>query len=87
MRTTVRLDENLLAEAKALAARRGTTLTALVEESLRERVRRAGERRQGSTPELPVSKHDGGVMPGVDLDDNAATRELLDADRSLEQQR
>jgi predicted transcriptional regulator len=36
MRTTIRLDPHLLAEAKKLAAASGRTLTAVIEEALRE---------------------------------------------------
>lgn len=43
MRTTLRLPDDLLKEAKKRAAERGTTLTALVEEALREALSRAEE--------------------------------------------
>ncbi|MFN2519911.1 MAG: ribbon-helix-helix domain-containing protein [Candidatus Limnocylindria bacterium] len=36
MRTTIRLDERLHGESKELAARNGTTLTALMEEAVRQ---------------------------------------------------
>lgn len=38
MRTTLNIDDELLKAAKIVAVRRGTTLTALVEEALREAV-------------------------------------------------
>lgn len=41
MKTTVDIPDSLLAEAKELAARRRTTLRALVERGLREVVRRS----------------------------------------------
>jgi hypothetical protein len=45
MKTTVEISEPLLAEAKALAAREGTTLRALIERGLRELIRaRPGDR-------------------------------------------
>lgn len=40
MRTTIRLDEKLLKEAKRQAAESGMTLTAIIEDSLRERLAR-----------------------------------------------
>lgn len=77
MRTTVRLDEQLLARAKAHAAREHRTLTALIEEGLTlvlERPRPKVKRRVV----LPVSEAGGGVRPGVDLNCNAALLDLLD---------
>ena len=38
MRTTINLDQGLLTEAKVLAQRTGKTLTAVIEEALRERL-------------------------------------------------
>jgi len=77
MRTTIRLDDSLLAAAKAQAARRGTTLTAVIEEALRESL--ATRRRPAHAPiELPT--FDGRLRPGVDLDDSAALLELMEAD-------
>lgn len=78
MRTTIRIHDDLLADAKAFAAHRGQTLTALIEDALRERLLRARQPRADAVEELPVFRGGGGPMPGVDLDDNAALRELLD---------
>jgi hypothetical protein len=78
MRTTLRLDDDLLAEAKVVAARRRTTLTALVEEALRERLGRAAAAPADTAP-LPVSRQTGGTRAGVDLDDGAALLDLLDS--------
>jgi hypothetical protein len=77
MRTTIRLDDELLREAKALAARRGRTLTSLIEDGLREQVLRAEESPARHEVEIPTWSG-GGLRPGVDLDDNAATWDLLD---------
>ncbi|MBM3789439.1 MAG: DUF2191 domain-containing protein [Acidobacteria bacterium] len=75
MRTTVRLDDALLQAAKREAARRGETLTALVEKGLRL-VLAGPSRRVKRTPvRLPVCRAGGGTLPGVDLTDSAA---LLD---------
>jgi hypothetical protein len=76
MRTTVRIDDQLLREAKQLAARTGRTLTAVVEDALRETLNR--QRRPGRRDvELPTFRGDG-LRPGVDLDDSAALIELMD---------
>lgn len=71
MRTTVRLDDDLLAQAKQLAAKRGTTLTAVIEDALREVLARRRSPEAGEPVELPTYGS-GGVQPGVDLDDSAA---------------
>ncbi len=76
MRTTIRLDDQLLSQAKKLAAETGRTLTAVIEESLRESLarRRAGVRQH--KVELKTFKG-GSLQPGVDLDDSAALLELI----------
>lgn len=77
MRTTVRLDDALIKEAKMRAAEQGITLTKLIDESLRERLGRRAE--PGSTSlDLPVFG-ERGTLPGVDLSDNRALRDLMDA--------
>ena len=78
MRTTINIDDALLAEAKQVAARTGRTLTAVVEDALRESLhRRQTAARQ--PVELPVFG-EGGVQPGVDLDDSASLLDLMDDD-------
>lgn len=77
MRTTIRLDDALLREAKAVAAASGRTLTDLVEDALRESLarRRAGTGRK----QLILRTFKGkGLRPGVDLDDSAALLDLMD---------
>jgi predicted transcriptional regulator len=76
MRTTVRLDDRLLREAKAVAARRGTTLTALIEEGLWDVLSRES-RVAAPARRLPTWKS-GGTLAGVDLSDNAAVREQME---------
>ena len=71
MRTTIRLDEQLLAETKQLAARTGRTLTAVIEDALRETL----ARRKRSVEREPVSLKTvsgRGLLPGIDLDDSAS---------------
>jgi Bacterial antitoxin of type II TA system, VapB len=77
MRTTIRLDDDPVKEAKTVAARQGRTLSSLIEEGLREQVRRAKESSCPDAVEL-VSWSGGGFRPGVDLDDSAAMQDLLD---------
>lgn len=78
MRTTVRLDDALLEQARREAAQRGITLTALIEHGLRLALRRAPPAEPNERVALPVSRASGGTMPGVDLDDMAALLDHMD---------
>lgn len=86
MRTTIRLEDALLREAKAVAARQGRTLTSLIEHGLREQLARSSTPRDRRLQELPTFKG-GGLRPSVNLDDNAAVRELLDEGKALDKRR
>jgi hypothetical protein len=76
MRTTIRLDDELLASAKRAAVERGTTLTAVIEDALR-RALRPGPRGPRRPVSLPTFRGDG-LQPGVDLDDTASLLDLMD---------
>lgn len=78
MRTTVRLPDDLLKEAKKRAAERGTTLTALLEEALRETLARSRDREDAGEPVRLTTVGGSGTRPGVDLDDSAALLELME---------
>jgi len=80
MRTTVRLDDELLRQTKALAARTGRTLTAVIEDALRETIARSRHRRGRSRVVLPTFKG-AGLRPGVDLDDSAGLLETMEGGR------
>lgn len=71
MRTTIRLDEQLLAEAKQIAARSGRTLTAVIEDAMRLAFSSTRRAKRDSSAKLPTYKGDG-LLPGVDLDDSAS---------------
>ena len=75
MRTTVRLDDALLDGARREAARRRTTLTALIEQGLRLVLLRSLRPESRPRVQLPVSRRGGGTLPGVDISDSA---DLLD---------
>jgi hypothetical protein len=77
MRTTIRIDDYLLAEAKKRAAARRTTLTAVIEDSLRESFARNKPQRRRRKFHLPTFKGNG-LQPGVDLDNSAAVLDLMD---------
>ena len=78
MRTTVRLDEHLLTEAKKFAAESGRTLTAVLEDALRDALARRATREKRPRVRFRTFKGDG-LRPGVDLDDSRA---LLDTMQS-----
>jgi hypothetical protein len=78
MRTTIRLDEALLDQAKREAVNRGKTLTSLIEMGLRLVLAQKSNEGARRKVELPVSRAGGGVRPGVDLNNNAALLDLLD---------
>jgi hypothetical protein len=88
MRTTLDLDDHLLREAKQLAAERGTTLTAVMEDALRIVVRRVEKPEPRKRRKLPTFGVPGeGFMPGVDVSNNAALRDLMDEGLPLHKRR
>ncbi len=80
MRTTVRLEDPLLRDVKRYAAETGQTMTAVLEQALRELLLRRRELRRRRPVELPTFKGSG-LQPGVDLDDSAALEDLMDEPR------
>lgn len=80
MRTTIRLDGELLRRTKALAAQTGRTLTAVIEDALREALARQQERHRRPRVVLPTFKGSG-LQPGVDLDDTASLIDIMDTHR------
>lgn len=81
MRTTVRLDDRLLERARREAARRGETLTALIERGLRLVLANPQRRPERRRVEIPVCREAGGTLPGVDLDDSAALLDIAEGRR------
>jgi hypothetical protein len=79
MRTTVRLDNDLMAQAKAYAAAHNQTFTSVLEDALRALLHRHATLRVVSPVKIDVFFGDG-LMPGVDLDSGARLQELLDED-------
>jgi hypothetical protein len=78
MRTTVRLDDVLLRQAKKLAAETGRSLTAVIEDALRETVnRRSARNAPPGNFRLPTFKGRG-LRPGIDLDNSAELLDLME---------
>ncbi len=79
MRTTLAIDDALLARAKLRASERGVTLGSFVEEALREWL--SAPERRSQPPVLPVAEG-GRLRPGIDASSNRALYDALDeADR------
>jgi len=71
MRTTIRLDDDLLKSAKRVAHDTGRTLTKLIEDALRHAISsRTTKKARRSVKLTTVSGR--GVRPGVDVDDSVA---------------
>jgi hypothetical protein len=77
MRTTVRLDEQLLSAAKEHASKTGRTLTALLEDALRAFLALETRPRSRRRTKLPTFSG-GGLQPGVDLDNAADLLDLME---------
>ncbi len=74
MRTTININDNLLAMLKRRAAESNRTLTAVIEDALRLALQEKSATEASRKPKIPTSGS-GGLLPGVDLNDTAS---LLD---------
>jgi hypothetical protein len=75
MRTTIAVDDHLLAAARRLAKERDQTLGQVVEDALRHEIADAPSVER---VEVPVFRGQGGPRPGIDMRSNRAIREALD---------
>ena len=80
MKTTLNIDDRLLADAKSLAAQQRTTLTRLIEEGLHLRLRAMPVTGGAGKLRLPVLEGRGGLVSGVDPLSNRALLTALDDD-------
>ena len=79
MKTTLDLNDSLLAQAKALAAQQRSSLTRIIEEGLQLRLAR--QHPVGAKPpSLPVFAGQGGLVSGLDGRSNRAMYEAADHD-------
>lgn len=85
MRTTIRIDDEILAAAKRQARRTGQTLGAVIEAALRRAS--AVDAPTDPVTDIPVFTGGSGPAPGVDLDSNRALYELLDDGTDLDRRR
>lgn len=77
MRTTVRLDDQLLKSAKRLAHDTGTSLTAVIEDALRQILSRRAVKQPRNRVRL-TTVSGCGVHPGVVLDDSSALLDFME---------
>lgn len=77
MRTTIRINDQLLNEVKRLAVSSNTTLSGLVENALKEMLFRRQQNSEKPSVKLATFKGRG-LKHGVDLDDTAALQEVME---------
>jgi len=78
MKTTLNLNDQLIADAKALAVQQRTSLTRLIEEGLQLRLRAQAARAAHSRVVLPLFKGRGGLVAGLDPLSNRSLLGALD---------
>ena len=76
MKTTLDINDSLLANAKAMAAKQRTSLTRLIEEGLQLRLRSSRVAPKSGKRKIPVFKGRGGMVAGVSPLSN---KSMLDA--------
>ena len=77
MRTTLRINDQLLIEIKLYAARSGQTLTAVIEDGLRQMIDRQKQSEKRKKVKL-LTVQGNGTLPGVDLDDSASLLDFME---------
>ena len=78
MRTTIRLPDELLKEAKRRAVQTGRTLTDVIADALRASLAREEVGPPGDEAVNLPTFGSGGTLPGVDLDDSATLLDLME---------
>ena len=80
MKTTLDINDTLLATAKSLAAKQQTTLTRLIEEGLQLRLRSSRAAPKARKRKIPVFKGCGGLVAGLNPLSNKAMLDAADDD-------
>jgi len=80
MKTTLDINDTLLAHAKALAAQQQTSLTRLIEEGLQLRLRSLHTAAKVSKQKIAVFKGQGGLAAGLNPSSNKAMLDAADDD-------
>jgi hypothetical protein len=77
MRTTVTIDDALLVKAKRVAAETGRSLSAVIDDALKESLSRREEAAHWPTT-VALPTFEGRLLAGIDLDNSAALRDVMD---------
>jgi hypothetical protein len=80
MKTTLDINDSLLVNAKAFAARQRTSLTRLIEEGLQLRLRSSAPASKVTRRKLPVFNGRGGLVVGLNPSSNKAMLDAADDD-------
>ncbi len=80
MKTTLNINDQLLADAKTLAVKQRTSLTRLIEEGLQLRLRAQAAAVPRGKPRIPIFKGRSGLVTGVDPSSNKALLAALGDD-------
>ncbi|MES1192023.1 MAG: DUF2191 domain-containing protein [Steroidobacter sp.] len=80
MKTTLDINDELLLKVKAVSAREKKSLTKLIEEGLRLRLRGRAPTPTKPHQALPVYKGKGGLAKGIDPASNRSMLDALDHD-------
>ena len=80
MKTTLDINDSLLANAKTLAAQQQTSLTRLIEEGLQLRLRSSPAATRIAKRKIPVYKGRGGIVAGLNPSSNKAMLAAADND-------
>jgi hypothetical protein len=75
MRTTINIDDQILAIAKHRAIEQGVTLTSIIENALRDTLFKT-EKKTGEIQLLTVKG--AGVKPGIDLGHSSSLLDIMD---------
>ena len=84
MKTTLDINDRLLANAKALAAQQHTSLTRLIEEGLQMRLAATKASAGGRRTRVPVHRGKGGLVAGIDPSSNKSLLEAADDDAAVD---
>ncbi|RKX76478.1 MAG: DUF2191 domain-containing protein [Spirochaetes bacterium] len=78
MRTTIRINDELLIKAKIRAAETHRTLAEVIEDALRKEIE-GGRFEVAKSKEIKIpTAGSGGTLPGVDLDDTSSLLDRMD---------